>query len=406
MVIRITTPLAMALVVVTTLILYAIFWHLPLDALGALQTPFQDERYSDPNFYLYAAAGLCKQATWSVEDLAVTWSSAGVVGFLALGCQFTGSEYFYVIANPLLIAASLAVFLHIAGLLGIRANIGVGSILALPYTWLTLSLPGKEIISLCGAVLVASGLLLATAGQRRWRAGLMIILGLVIVAVSRAHEAAAIAIFVVLWLSRSLFSVWRLLAILMLIAQVAPWLLAHLQLDTIADSLTDEALWSGSSEGKAQDYDALFDLLRSDNLIVHALLGFIRVLVIIAAPIASIVAPWTDADFNYFIFRDISQRLRVIDVAFILYTFTCLARTVPGNDNLDLTRERRMKWLLPAFFIFMAYVIVFFGVSQKSRYIFQYTPLLLLWRWIFNSSPSMPEHQVSGPVPRTPQSAN
>ncbi len=380
---RVSLPLALACIVAYTLAVHGVFWHLPLVDLGALQTEIQDERFSDPNFYLWVAARVCRQDSWTLEDLTVTWSSAGVVGFLALGCRTLGSEYFYILANPLLAALALAVFVRTARTAGLQPDIRLASVFALPYTLLTLSLPGKEIISILGSLLVASGLLLATLRVRPWRAAALVLVGLLVVASSRAHEAIAIALFVVLWLSRSMSSVWRLALILLLTAQAAPILLSYFQLDSVAGSLTDEALWSGSSEGKALDYDGLFDRLRSDNLVLHALLGVARVAVVIAAPATSLVSPWTDADLSYFVFRDLSQRLRLVDLAFIVYVAVLLVRGARRPPPAG--QPPRLRWLLPAFFFSMVYVIVFFGVSQKSRYVFQYTPLLLLWLWCFRA---------------------
>ena len=364
------------------LLLHWLFWHLPLDHLGALMTPTQDERYSDPNFYLYAALQVCQKAQWNVDDLLVTWSSMGVVGYLTLGCRLLHTEYFYILLNPALAALALGLCLHSAVRIGLQPQIGLASLFALPYTLLTISMPGKEVISVLGAMGVASGMLLLTSRRFRVAAVIHIVAGIILVALSRPHEAAALALFVLLWQTGSFRSPVRLVVLLALAAHAAPELLSYFQLSSAAETLTDESLWSGSSEGKTADYDSLFSLLRSDNIVAHAVLGAFRVAVVLLAPITSLFSPWTEAEPAYFIFRDLSQRLRIIDLGFIILVFVTVLRSV--RPDCGAMVEARTRWMLPTFFLFMIYGIVFFGVSQKSRYTFQYTPLLLVWYWLYS----------------------
>ena len=372
---------ALFIIAIYTLVLHLLFWHFPLDLLNALSTPEQDDRYSDPNFYLYKAAEICIKSSWSIEDLMVTWSSAGVVGYLTIGCQVFGTEFFYIVLNPLIIILGLGICLYVARNCGLQPNIGLFSIFAIPYTMLTSSLPGKEVISFLGVMLVASGLLIITS-KKTWLKGFGLILpGLVFVALNRLHEAVAISIFSILWLTSTSSILLRIalpIGGMLLVATFAPVILSGLQLSATAVSLTDESLWSASSEGKSVNVDAIFDLLRSDNVIFHSLLGFPRVVFVLAAPLSSLFTPWADVEFAYFIFRDLSQRLRLFDLMFIVFAFISVLK-IPASRLTSVALETR--WLLPSFFLFMIYVIVFFGVSQKSRYVFQYVPLLLIWYW-------------------------
>lgn len=378
---QLTIGAAVALLALFGLLLHLAFWHFPLDALSALTTPEQDERFSDPNYYLFKAAEVCRLPQWSTEDLMVTWSSIGVVGYLSIGCRWFGSEFFYVLANPILAAAALGIGLRTARSCDLQPNIGLMSVFAVPYTLLTISLPGKEVISVFGVMLVASGLLVISA-RRRWLAGFArIVPGIALVAMNRPHEAAAIGLFATLWMGSSRSLLLRValpVGILAVASTLAPVIFSTLQLSATAETLTDESLWSGSSEGKAIDADGLFAMMRSDNLAVHALLGVARVAVVLAAPLSSVLTPWADVDAAYFIFRDLSQRLRLFDLAFLAFAFVSMLR-VPARTLAPIAA--RTKWLFPSFFLFMVYVIVFFGVAQKSRYVFQYVPLILLWYW-------------------------
>lgn len=368
--------------ILIALSLHVLLWHLPLFDLGALKTPEQDENFSDQNFYLYVASNVCRLPDWTADDITVTWSSAGVIGYLTYGCQIFGSEYFYIVLNPLLVALSIAGMLAAARDVGLQAKISLVSIMALPYTYLTLSLPGKEILSVVGTMMCVAGLMLVEARKRSFLGLLSIAAGLAVIGSNRMHEAGAISAFVVMWLTGALRSPWRLALVLAAGSYLAGDILAAIRLNENAESLTDEVLWSGSSEGKAVDLDSLFNLLRADNLVVHSLLGIFRVAAVLASPLSSLVTPWTDTNFSYFVFRDLSQRLRLVDMMFIVYVLIRLFRTRGGTADTDV--RRRLRLLMPSLFFFMIYVISFFGVSQKSRYIFQYTPLLLAWLWLFD----------------------
>ena len=210
----------------------------------------------------------------------------------------------------------------------------------------------------------------------------MMALGLSLIAISRMHEAVALMAFCILWSIGALKSPARLIILLAIASYLAPSLVNGVRLNQDAESLTDEVLWSGSSEGKAVDLDGVFELLRSDNLFIHALLGILRVIVVLVSPLSSLVTPWTQADFSYFVFRDTSQRLRLIDFFFMVYILTKAYTPATRASLSDLQHRVQLMW--PSMLIFMLYVISFFGVSQKSRYIFQYTPLLLVWHWLFS----------------------
>lgn len=379
--IRLSLPLALILIFTAGILIYLLFWHLPLVDLGSLQTPEQDENFSDPNYYLYIASHVCQQTEWTVDDLTVTWSAVGVIGYLNYGCRLFGTEYFYIILNPLLAALSIGFLAATGSAVGYTLRITPASLLFLPYTYLTLALPGKEIISLTGTMLTASGLLFVSH-RIRPQGTLMMALGLCLIASSRMHEAVALVAFCILWSLGALKSPTRLILLLAIGSYLTPSLLSGVRLNQDAESLTDEVLWSGSSEGKSVDLDGVFELLRSDNLFIHALLGAFRVIVVLVSPLSSLVTPWTQADFSYFVFRDTSQRLRLVDFFFMACVLikAYIPTTRVGLSDL----QYRVRLMLPSMLIFMLYVISFFGVSQKSRYLFQYTPLLLVWYWLFS----------------------
>lgn len=378
---RISLGLALTILFFVGLVTYLTLWHFPLINLDSLTTVDQDANFTDQNYYLHVASTVCLMPTWSVDDITVTWSAVGVIGYLTYGCRLLGTEYFYILLNPLLVAMSLGLVVRIGQIIGLKATIRLPSVLLLPYTFLTLSLPGKEIISVVGTLVMLGGLMLVSA-RRRIPVGLSLIAaGLLVISVSRMHESGALAVFCVLWLTGTLRAPVRLLIFLVLATHFAGDLLQGVSLNQDASSLTDEILWSGSSDGKSVDFDEFFSFLRADNLLTHALLGLFRVLVVLCSPLSSLITPPLDTNWSYFIFRDVSQRLRLVDFAFIFYVFARILRV-----NWTLVREHPAKdWaMMPLLFLYMIYVISFFGVSQKSRYIFQYTPVLLLWLWLYS----------------------
>jgi hypothetical protein len=379
----------MAIVFFMGLLVHLSFWHFPLLELGALKTPIQDENFTDQNFYLHVAERVCRMPTWTLDDITVTWSATGVIGYLTYGCRILGTEYFYVLVNPLLVALSIGYVADTGRRLGCKIHIPAWTIVALPYTWMTLSLPGKEVLSVVGTLVMVAGLMRLSARRQIALGFVSLLLGLSIVSLNRLHEAGVLAMFCLLWLTGTMRSPFRLLLLVWIATSLAGPLLANVRLNQGAESLTDEILWSGSSEGKAVDLDGLFSLLRSDNLFVHALLGLLRVAVVTTSPLSSLVTPPTDADWAYFVFRDLSQRLRLFDFGLMAYTATCLVSTRRRERLTPLTADRDL-WMLPLLFIYMLYVISFFGVSQKSRYIFQYTPLLLVWLWLRGLPESRP----------------
>jgi len=362
--------------------LYLLLWHFPLLDLGSLLTPDQDENFNDQNFYLYVASKVCAMKIWTEDDITVTWSATGVIGYLTYGCKTFGSVYFYLLANPVMTALGLLAVLWSSSKVGLRPKPELMGILALPYTWLTLATPGKECLSVFGTMLFIAGLMLVHARIRWLAASALIALGLTISSLNRLHEAGMLLAFAALWLTGTTRRPVRLLILVAVGSVLAGPLLDGVRLNQGAESLTDELLWSGSSEGKAVDLDGFFALLRSDNLFVHALLGLPRVLVVLSSPLSSFITPPTPGDLSYFVFRDLTQRLRLIDFGLIATVLWQFVRHRNTNDD----PISRMRSMIPTFFFFMLYVISFFGVSQKSRYIFQYTPLLLSWYWMYGAA--------------------
>ena len=152
--------------------LYLLLWHLPLIDLGGLKTPDQDENFNDQNFYLYVASKVCDMRSWTEDDITVTWSATGVIGYLTYGCRTFGTVYFYMLVNPLLMALGLLALIRAYDAVGLRPQPGLWSLLALPYTWLTLATPGKECLSVFGTMLFVAGLTLIQARVRHFAGSL------------------------------------------------------------------------------------------------------------------------------------------------------------------------------------------------------------------------------------------
>lgn len=373
--------MAMVLIVALSLTLHFTFWHFPLLSLEALKISFQDENFSDQNFYLHVASELCRASEWDSDDMNVTWSAIGVIGYLTYGCEIFGSEFFYIIFNPLLVALAFFTVVGAARKIGVSPKITLISILVIPYTLLTLSLPGKETISVVGTLFSVAGLMLVEKQELRMRGIFYICIGLSIVALNRLHEAGILLFFIILWQLGFLKSIWRIILIIFIGSFFVDNLLGFALENQGAISITDKVLWSGTSEGKSFDLNGVFDSLRSDNLFLHSMLGVVRVLVVLASPLSSLFTPFSSDDLAYFVFRDLSQRLRIID--WLLIVFVLCKFAWPGKNKSKLLINKKLSSLFPVLFLYMIFVISFFGVSQKSRYIFQYTPLLVLWLWFF-----------------------
>lgn len=372
-------PQAIFLIFIFSIFLELIFWYVPLDNIGSIKTIEQDPNFSDSNYYLYWATEFCQNPEIGVDELNKTWSSSGIIGYLTYGCRLFNTEFFYIILNPFIFVMGIFIYKYsLKNYIDIN-KIGFKYLILLPYTCLIIASPGKEVISIFGYMEVITGLSLLTINKKKLGAYLLIFCGLLILYMNRPHEMGMVMIFSILWLLGFFKNWYRIIIIGITLIYGADYLLSNFDFGLNIKSLNDENLWSGDSSGKLYNIDFLSQILHSNNIIVHALLGPLRIILVIFSPLISLISWGYETDFNYYLYRDLSQKLRIFDLIFIIYVFSQIYKYRISGIDCKLTK---VKSLLPWFFIYMIYIVTFFGITQKSRYIFEFTPVLLLWLWI------------------------
>ena len=171
-----------------SLVLYLVFWFSPLLILNSLETKYQDPFFSDQNFYLYYASYFCSFPPDSLSGYNVTWSAQGVVYYLTGLCNVFGSVYVHSLINLILFLLVLFSALHaVANQTNQSVKLRLIYILAFPSTFLSLTLPGKEVFSISAFVCIAAALCLFS--HSRLKSVLWVLLGVSISAFSRPHEA-------------------------------------------------------------------------------------------------------------------------------------------------------------------------------------------------------------------------
>ncbi len=345
----------------------------PLSNIGSLYTSIQDPDFSDQNFYLYYARELCASRDLTIDDYYITWSSTGVMYYLTGLCRVTGSALSYAIVNPILFAGSVYL---LAKELCARIDIPRirwGFLFGFPHTVYLMALPGKEILSWMGAALVIYGLMLFSRPRpNHIGAAISALAGLIVLIANRPHELAILCTAMVLFFPLKnrfipIGGAFIMGAVLLVSSAGAS--------DMISLILTQAS--DRENVGVADQYGGALSslelILSSDNEFVHALLSPFRALFLYLSPFSIAFRSIQFGEINYFVFREVAAAIKLVDCVTAGVIILAFLRDRTSNRNRRLLmRAMIATWALSLI------AITYPGLQQKSRYLFQYFPMVML----------------------------
>lgn len=343
------------------LIVFFLFWLMPLAKLGAITTPYQDPDFGDSNFYLYHAAYNCA-AIAENREYQVTWSSVGIVTYLTYSCFLTQHYLGFVVTNALLVFISYSYYLRSFRKYSFSASIIFANALCI-YTFCLLLSPGKEVISFAGLCFVAGGTIrhasTRSTNQSFIKNYSMIALGIVVTASSRFHEAAIICAGLVIYIILRRFGYMAAIATLF-----GSLFFIDLIVEYLLNVNVETLLYFGDEYSGGLTY-YISTILISENPIMNAMLAPLRIIIVPLGSFLNLFSARTIHDDSYFLYRDVLQRFRAIDMVIFL-----------------LAMYRSFKWRREPVFSSVVIIllsltaITWAGILEKSRYFFVYIPLL------------------------------
>jgi len=366
--------------------IYLIFWHFPLLSLDALKTTWQDPNFSDQNYYLFIANDLATRSSVSFSDLDVSWSTFGVIGYLYLGKTIFRTEFFYTLLNTVLF-----LFGWILVVKSLKSNFlikkdGILLLSLFPSMLLVLSTPGKEFLAIFGTLIFFNGCIYHFVRIRNQLSLFYIILGLLIVGLNRPHESAVLLISILAFKCMTDDKRMRTFLLSISFLLVIFWSVREtLIFNGLVNALqsSEGIYWDTSTKNISPSLHLVSSNLYSDNLFIHILLGVPRVIIVFFAPLITslrtLVAPENlSFGFDYYIFRDLSSILRMIDI------ITVISIIKFSLTNFNKRRLTPHALIIIRFFVFQIFIsyysIVYFGIVEKSRYFIQFG---FVWLLIF-----------------------
>ena len=340
-----------------------IFFIIPAYNLNLLYTPEQLAEANDQNFYLSVARDLSTLPSVSIEDYQVTWSSFGVVYWVTTASRITGNTFGYVIFNIGLFLTILHVYIKVISQYSSVLRINLKRLLIAPYALLHISMPGKELFSICANLLAFSAIIFVL--NRKYNLALLTItLSLAIAGISRPHEAAIIGVCILFALIASRFGYLRTFAILVISFTIINNLF-------IAEILNYFGINVFSLSDKIM-YKSNFDIYFSSNsFLIHLLLSPLRIILLVGGfiigPILNLIVVSWDG-FMKFIFREVFSLLRIFDGIVIIYIFRQL---------LHYKYHHEIRSLITYCLVYFTFIVLA-GIDQKARYIVGLIPLLAI----------------------------
>tara|TARA_B100001057_G_C22867675_1_gene957295 strand:- start:1276 stop:2316 length:1041 start_codon:yes stop_codon:yes gene_type:complete len=321
----------------------------------------------DQNFYLYHANRLCRLDDLSIADFYVTWLSTGVISYLTYSCKLTGSTMGYIFFNILFFLLSLSIFiksLQFSFQIKQR-SLSLVTIFLLPYSLYLVSLPGKEIFSYCGMLIFTSGVIYLHNSNRS-KGVFYIFLSIAIVSFSRPHEGLLLILLAIIFLTNIRITFFRFF----LVGIVTSFFLEAIILSQFNSIL-------GTEFNSIMDFivfRAGYDqYLSNENIIIHFLLGPLRIIVICFGTLITSLLPFLNLNFiglDYFLYKSFPLTLRFIEMfagIFMIY------KIFSEKKLSELTKK------IIFIFLFYLFFVTFFGVEQKTRYLFTVFPILIIY---------------------------
>ena len=342
-------------------LLFFLLWYAPLYSLGSIYTATQEPEYSDQNFYIYFSSYYCRSPPGDFQEYNVTWSSAGIVSYLAWTCRITGSDFGYLIFNYVIFTVCFLVAQRSAERSANRRPwVAAYAPFLIPATLYYVGLPGKEILSFCAVLIFFASLLELRRSLTRHFLYLSIALGAAFF--NRPHEA------IILLALRVGFEVYRRFGFggVALLALGSSYLIETV-IAGVVNPLFDTTISEFSDTLVVTD-EGLGRLVISDNMFLHVLLAPVRILYLLLGVFYKSVIAFGAINLSlYSIFRDVPIALRAFDFGFVIY---CVLTY----------RKRDPKVWPPAAFILFGelFFITLFGVEEKSRYVHNIIPMIMI----------------------------
>ncbi|MGJ8681870.1 hypothetical protein [Paraglaciecola sp.] len=332
---------------------------LPSYSIGLFETQVQMADATDLNFFLYFSNYNCLLSfeNWKLD---VTWGSISSVFLNSVLCKISSVNFLGFLFGPLIFLIFYTYSLH-------QKN-NVVYIILLPYSMYLNGMPSKELISIC---FVLSAYILYKENKIKLLPILMLSLFITAEMFSRPWNILIILVAYILSLRKFSF---KYLFLLFSVFSISILIVNGLATNVEFNPLINKFLYN-------QNFyiDARMEFLRpfvsSDNIILHSILYPVRLLIVVFGIILSffnIVNSFlTDSrDELFLVFRVFPFFLRVIDAIVLLFLL--------GRIFKYLSYFRCSELFIIWFFVINTFLILFMGISEKSRYIFSLTPLLLI----------------------------
>jgi len=344
---------------------FLIFLYFPLSFLDSIYTKYQDPLFMDQNFYAYHARRLCHVENLTIEDFNVTWSSFGVMSYLTYACKLTSYPMGYIFFNIIFFILSLSIFIKslTVALKKDSLNFSFITALLIPVSIYYVSLPGKEIFSYCGAFIFCSGIIYLKS-KKFLKGASYILISIIVVSVSRPHEGFALFLLTMIFLTNIKITIFRFLfygAIFSFIFEALILLLVNTFFNTEFVSIID--MLGFKSE--------LDQYLSNENIIIHFILGPIRVIVICLGTLLTSILPLFDIlkfDISFYLYKSVPLFLRFIEMFAAITAFIILLKNTHPNTKIILT-----------IFLYYIFFVTFFGIEQRTRYLFAVFPILIIY---------------------------
>lgn len=254
-----------------------------------------------------------------------------------------------------------------------------------PSMLLTLSTPGKEFLAIFGTLIFYNGCIYYFICTRKRIALWYLIWGLLIVGASRPHESALLIFTFLIFKSLTESSWVKSLLVFASLFIIGLWSTSEIEIfKDLLGSIQNRDLffWDISAKSTSSFLATITSKLSSENLFIHSILGIPRIIIVFLAPLItslrSMVAPEnTSFGFDYFIFRDLSSILRMIDIIFTIWIIRF--STVRINNKMSPGGLNIIRFFMLHLFL-SYYSIVYFGIVEKSRYFIQFG---FVWLLIF-----------------------
>ena len=185
-----------------------------------------------------------------------------------------------------------------------------------------------------------------------------------LVSFSRPHEGFALSLLSLIFLSNIKITFLRFLffgSIFAFAFEAIVLLLVNNFFNTGFESVTDMLAFKSEID----------KYLSNENIIIHFLLGPIRMVVICFGTLITSIAPLFDilkVDMGFYFYKSIPLFLRFIEMLAALSAFFILMRNTHPNTKIILT-----------IFLYYIFFVTFFGIEQRTRYLFAVFPILIIY---------------------------